>query len=121
YSIANAPRPDGTLSLHVRAQPGGWVSGALVRHSRPGDTLLLGPAAGAMTLDPASARGLLLIGAGTGLAPMKALAEQAAANGRETCLLVGARTADDLYDLPDLRRLEGASETLRVVPVLSRS
>src|SRR5690606_5962710 len=44
YSIANAPRPDGTLSLHVRARPAGWVSGALVRHCAPGDTVLLGPA-----------------------------------------------------------------------------
>ncbi|XRQ14905.1 globin domain-containing protein [Actinomadura welshii] len=121
YSIANAPRPDGTLRLHVRARPAGWVSGALVRHCGPGDTVLLGPAAGAMTLDPGSARGLLLIGCGTGLAPMKALAEQGAAAGRGVHLLVGARTRTGLYDLPGLRRLEAAHPGLRVVPVLSRS
>ncbi|MGH3243628.1 MAG: FAD-binding oxidoreductase, partial [Spirillospora sp.] len=81
YWIANAPRPDGTLRLHVRALPGGWVSGALVRHTAPGDTVLLGPATGPMALDPRSERGLLLIGGGTGLAPMKALAEQAVTTG----------------------------------------
>lgn len=121
YSIANAPRPDGTLSLHVRARPAGWVSGALVRHCAPGDTVLLGPATGAMVLEPGSARGLLLIGGGTGLAPVKALAEQAAASGRRLHLLVAARTGAGLYDLPALRRLEEAHPGVRVVPVLSRS
>lgn len=123
YSIANAPRPDGMLRLHVRARPGGWVSGALVRHTAPGDTVLLGPAAGTMTLDPGSDRALLLVGGGTGLAPVKALAEQAAASrpDRDVRLLVGARTARGLYDLPELRLLESAAARLRVIPVLSRA
>ncbi|GAA4097948.1 globin domain-containing protein [Actinomadura miaoliensis] len=121
YSIANAPRPDGTLSLHVRAVPGGWVSGALVRHTRVGDTLLLGPARGTLTLDPGCDRDLLLVAGGTGLAPLKALAEQELAWGRErrVHLVVGARAPLDLYDLPDLRLLESGHPRLRVVPVPS--
>ncbi|MFC4053836.1 globin domain-containing protein [Actinomadura syzygii] len=123
YSVANAPRVDGTLRLHVRARSGGWVSGALVRGTAPGDTVLLGPAEGTMTLDPGSPRGLLLIGGGTGLAPMRALAEQAAVCGRDhdVRLLVAARTARGLYDMAELRGLEAACPGLRVVPVLSRS
>ncbi|MFD0689465.1 globin domain-containing protein [Actinomadura fibrosa] len=123
YSIANAPRRDGTLRLHVRAVPAGWVSGALVRHTRPGDTVLLGPAQGAMTLDPESERDLLLIGGGTGLAPVKALAEQAVRSEtrREVRLLVGARTEADLYDLHDLTMLAAAHPALTVVPVLSET
>lgn len=123
YSIANAPRPDGLLRLHVRARPAGWVSGALVRHTGQGDTLLLGPPGGGMTLDPGSDRPLLLAGGGTGLAPMKALAEQAAASGRDrdVRLLVAARHETGLYDLPELRLLESAHPRLRVVPVLSRA
>jgi hemoglobin-like flavoprotein len=42
YSIVNPPRPDGTLTLRVKAIPGGLVSTALVYHTRPGDILLLG-------------------------------------------------------------------------------
>lgn len=121
YSIANAPRSDGVLRLHVRAQPAGWVSGALVRHTRAGDSVLLGPAMGAMTLDHASDRDLLLVAGGTGLAPLKALAEQVVMSGRHrnVHLLLGARTERDLYDLPDLRLLESSYPGLRVIPVLS--
>ncbi|MQY09111.1 globin domain-containing protein [Actinomadura macrotermitis] len=121
YSVANAPRADGLLRLQVRAVPGGWVSGALVRHTAAGDSLLLGPALGAMTLDADSGRDLLLVAGGTGLAPLKAVAEQAIGSGRrrDVHLLVGARTERDLYDLPGLRLLESTCPWLRVTPVVS--
>lgn len=121
YSIANAPRSDGMVRLHVRALPGGWVSGALVRHTAAGHSLLLGPAMGGMTLDPESDRDLLFVAGGTGLAPVKALAEQVIMSGRHRNihLLAGASREADLYDLPDLRLLESSYPWLRVVPVLS--
>src|SRR5262249_24436441 len=40
YSIANAPRADGTVDLHVRDRDG-WVSAAVVRRVRPGDVVRL--------------------------------------------------------------------------------
>ncbi len=121
FSVANAPRADGLLRFHVRALPAGWVSGALVRHTKVGDTLLLGHAAGAMTIDPDSERDVLCVAGGTGLAPLKALAEDAVRRDapREIRLLFGARTAAELYDLTDLRALESISPRLRVLPVVS--
>lgn len=121
YSLASAPDSDGLLRFHVRALPAGWVSGALVRHTTVGDTLLIGHAAGTMTLAPDSDRGILCVAGGTGLAPLKALVEEAARADlpREIHLLVGARTAADLYDLPDLLALEARTRGLRVVPVVS--
>jgi NAD(P)H-flavin reductase/hemoglobin-like flavoprotein len=121
YSVANAPRRDGLLRFHVRALPGGWVGGALVRHLRIGDTLLLGRAAGTMTLEADSERPILCVAGGTGLAPLKALVEEATGRGlhRDIHLLYGARTEHGLYDLPDLRALEERTPWLRVVPVVS--
>ncbi|MEU8260789.1 FAD-binding oxidoreductase [Micromonospora sp. NPDC048999] len=43
YCPANAPRPDGTIELHVRAVPDGTVSTSLVHDVRPGELLYLGP------------------------------------------------------------------------------
>jgi NAD(P)H-flavin reductase/hemoglobin-like flavoprotein len=121
YSIANAPAEDGLLRFHVRAVPAGWVSGALVRHTRVGDSLLLGPAAGSMTLDPDSDRDILCVAGGTGLGPLKALVEEAVRGNvrREIDLLVGARTRDGLYDRPALEALEASCPTLRVTSVVS--
>ena len=123
YSIANAPRRGGLIELHVRAVPGGLVSNTLVHHSVTGDCVLLGAAAGAMTLAE-SDRDLLCVAGGTGLAPIKALIEQAlalpsAGRLRKITLFVGARQHFDLYDLEDLQLLESACPALRVIPVLS--
>jgi NAD(P)H-flavin reductase/hemoglobin-like flavoprotein len=121
YSPANAPREDGTIELHVKAAPGGQVSGALVSSVEVGDVLTLGPPVGTgLTLDALSGRDLLLLAGGTGLAPLKALVEQAgAAGGRRISLFAGARTGADLYDLPALQRLAAALPWLTVVPAVS--
>ncbi|MCW2918031.1 MAG: flavohemoprotein [Actinomycetia bacterium] len=121
YSIANAPREDGVLRFHVRAIPAGWVSGSLVRDTRVRETLLLGPPMGSMALDPESDRDLLLVAGGTGLAPLKAIAEQVILSGRHRNihLVLGARTERDLYDLRDLRLLQSVYPWLHVVPVVS--
>ena len=124
YSIANAPRSSGLLDLHVRAVPGGMVSTALVRHAAIGDTVLLGPARGEMTLPGDPGRDLLCVAGGTGLAPIKAIVEEVALGrtagmpGRIT-LFAGARRQQDLYDLPDLQRLQAACPGLEILPVLS--
>lgn len=120
YSIANAPRPDGTVRLHVRTIPGGWVSTALTRHTRVGDTLLLGPPSGGVPL-PDGERDILAVAGDTGLAPLKAIVEHVIASGLRprVCLVHGARTAAELYDIPDLVRMQSAWPWLRVVPVVS--
>ncbi|MEV5818726.1 FAD-binding oxidoreductase [Micromonospora haikouensis] len=122
YSPANAPRPDGTMELHVRAVAAGTVSGALVDGVRPGEPLLLGPPCGiSLLLDPSPWHDLLLVAGGTGLAPLRALVEQLAAapDGRRVTLVAGARTPADLYDRATLAELEAAHEWLTVVPAYS--
>jgi NAD(P)H-flavin reductase len=123
YSIANAPRPDGLLRLHVRAVSGGLVSPILVHQVRIGDPLVLGAAAGTMTADTQSARDVLCLAGGTGLAPVKAIIEAIisapAARRREIVLYYGARLDRDLYDLPELREMELAYPELQVIPAVS--
>jgi len=124
FSIANAPRENGLIDLHVRAVRGGLVSGSLVHNTRPGDTVLLGPAQGEMTVSAELDRDLLCIAGGTGLAPLKAIIEGLLRGGgpfwrRKITLWFGARTEQDLYDLPDLRVLESICPGLKVIPVVS--
>jgi NAD(P)H-flavin reductase/hemoglobin-like flavoprotein len=130
FSIANAPRANGLIDLHVRAVPGGMVSGSLVHHCALGDTVLLGPARGEMSMPARTDRDLLCIAGGTGLAPIKAIIEGIVAGvtggdgatqgvARKIGLLFGARTEKDLYDLTALRELESACPALTVTPVVS--
>jgi NAD(P)H-flavin reductase/hemoglobin-like flavoprotein len=123
YSVASRARDDGLMTFHVRAVPGGWVSNALVRYAAPGTELILGPALGTMTLDRAGQRDLLCVAGGTGLAPIKAIIEQAiresSACPRQIFLFYGARTRAELYDLQDLYRLTDAYPRFLLTPVTS--
>jgi NAD(P)H-flavin reductase/hemoglobin-like flavoprotein len=121
-SPANAPRPDGVIEFHIRLVNGGPVSGALVQILRPGDVLRLGaPVGRRLTVPPGDRADLLLLAGGTGLAPMRAVVEQVAAEGgnRRVYLFAGSRRADDLYDLPTLSRYAQMYPWLTVVPAVS--
>jgi NAD(P)H-flavin reductase/hemoglobin-like flavoprotein len=123
YSIAGCPREDGLVQLHVKVIPGGWVSNALVRSTYPGSQLTLGPPLGTMTLAPAGDRDLVCVAGGTGLAPIKAIVEQAVRDSadcpRRIHLFCGARRREELYDLPALWRLADDWPGLQVIPVAS--
>ena len=121
YSVANAPRGDGTLDFHVRLIDGGALSMALTRKLAVGSRLRLGPPVGTLTFDAGSRRDVLLVAGSTGLAPLKAITEQIGElpSPPQVDLFFGAQTADGLYDLPDLEKMSARSPWLRVVPAVS--
>jgi NAD(P)H-flavin reductase len=121
YSIANAPRADGTLEFHVRAVAAGWVSSALVWRGAVGDTVRLGAPMGMLEIDPVSLRDVLFVAGGTGLSPVKSLLEDMATwnRGRGVTVLYGGKHRDHLYDLPSLRDLARGYRWLTVVPAVA--
>lgn len=121
YSMANAPREDNTIDFHVRAVGAGWLSGALVRRLQVGDRIRIAAPMGSMMLEPTSARDIVCVAGGTGLAPIKALIEEFARTNRTRWvhLYFGARDRDDLYDLDDLKRMAARLPWLTVTPVCS--
>ncbi|MFJ4687873.1 globin domain-containing protein [Streptomyces sp. NPDC088789] len=120
YSFASAPRSDGLLTFHVKAVPAGWVSNALVHRARPGDVVRLGPPSGSMTVDHTTDSGLLCLGGGTGIAPIKALVEDVAEHGerRPVEVFYGARTDLDLYDIDTMLRLQQVHPWLSVRAII---
>lgn len=121
YSMANAPRHDGTFDLHVRIIDGGLVSSALARNIRVGARLRLGAPVGTLGLDLNSRRDIVLAAGSTGLAPLKAIIEQAAGLGDppRMHLVFGARTAAELYDLAELEKMAARWPWLTVTPAVS--
>lgn len=117
---ANAPSDDGMLEFHVRAVEGGWVSRALVGHARVGDQWRIGAPMGRMHVDREGDRDVLMIGGGTGLAPLRSIIDELAqyGNNPRVHLFYGGRTREDLYDLENLQRLAMSNPWLSITPVL---
>ena len=119
--MANAPRHDGTIDFHVRIIDGGAVSSALARSVGVGSRLRLGAPVGTLRLDMNSRRDVLLAAGSAGLAPLKAIIEQAAGldDPPRMHLVFGARTATGLYDLADLEKMAAHWPWLTVTPAVS--
>ena len=93
YSFNGIDRHAGEIELIVKPLGPG---GERVAASRPGDTLdLLGPLGTAFVVHRAS-RNLLLVAGGTGIAPMKVLAEQESPR-RNVTLVMGGRSIHHLW------------------------
>lgn len=123
YSVANAPRVDGTVELHVREVPGGAFSAWWFAQAKPNDLLRLNGPLGTCVLRDIAGRHLVMLATGTGLAPIKAMLESlallsATERPASTRVYWGARHEVDLYWTPS-PELSGLD--LQFTPVLSRA
>lgn len=100
YSIANAPRADGRISLLVTRFPDGPVSGWVHGRLRVDDEVLLAGPYGTFLPGADSGRPVLLLAAGSGLAPVRALAEDLLERhpARRVALFHSVRTAEHAID-----------------------
>lgn len=69
YSLTHGPRPDGCISVTVKAVPQGLVSNHLVQEARPGTLVHLEQAAGEFVLKTTHDK-LLFVTAGSGITPV---------------------------------------------------
>ena len=121
YSLASLPR-DGWLELHVRRAPEGLVSGWL-HGLRAGDEVsVAGPHGQCFHVADDQDRKLVLVGAGTGLAPLLGIARDALEQGHRgpIDLVHGALDPSRLYLRDELRALAALAPQLRVHAVVLR-
>ena len=99
FSLANAPHRDELLELHVRHVPGGAFSDQVFGGMKEKALLRLEGPLGTFFLRDDSPRPLLLMGGGTGFAPLKGMLEHAFETGltRPMHLFWGVRALRDLY------------------------
>lgn len=121
FSLANPPHADAELELHVRRVPGGFFSNYVFEQMA--DKALLrfqGPLGGFFLREDAN-RPLILIGGGTGFAPLKAMLEHAFHIGLNQPLHLywGVRAKIDLYLDALPRRWTQAHPHFQYTPVLS--
>jgi toluene methyl-monooxygenase electron transfer component len=123
YSFASAPgkEPVSVVRFHVRHVPGGAFTTWLHSEARVGQRLEGHGPYGDFWLRPAAAP-ILAIAGGSGMAPLKALLEQALADGvsRDVVYFFGARRREDLYCLEEMDRLRASWPAgFTFIPVLS--
>jgi NAD(P)H-flavin reductase/ferredoxin len=124
YFSPTAPmdRPyDGrTLRLHVRRIPDGRVSPAIGHEIQPGHPVTLNGPFGSAYFRPGLSNRLVLIGSGTGFAPIWSIADAAMEENpwRKMVLIAAAKTMPSLYMAPAFRRLREYPNA-RFIPTVS--
>ena len=119
YSIANAPRGDGSLELHIGRVANGRFTSYVHERLQPRDILRFEGPFGEFGFTDEAERRVILLAGGTGIAPIKAMLESLAKTDkrRELHLYWGCRHKDGLYAIEQIRALRCA----RVTPVLSKA
>jgi NAD(P)H-flavin reductase len=122
YSLASVPELDEYLELHVRRLPDGRVSGWIHDELRVGQTLAVrGPGGNCFYVPGQPEQPLLLIGTGSGLAPLYGILRDALRHGHTgpIRLFHGSRSADGLYLTGELRELARTHAQFDYVPCVS--
>lgn len=107
YSIASLPH-ESMIELHIRLIPNGKMSSWLLNEARPGTELSFrGPFGTCFYLPDRPEQPLLLVGTGTGLAPLYGIARAALTQNHQgpIWLFHGALTGKGLYLVNQLREL----------------
>lgn len=122
YSVANAPRADGLISLLVTRIAGGQVSTWAHERLAPGDTVAISGPFGTFVDDLERGAPAVYLAAGSGLAPIRALIEAALPAGRRRSLTLvfSARTEADVLDRERFAAWEARYGQFRYVRTLTR-
>ncbi len=122
YSLASVPHLDECLELHVKRLPDGTMSNWIFDELGLGDALDIdGPNGKCFYVPGAPEHDMLMIGNGTGLAPLYGIARDALHSGHtgEIRLYHGSRHAAGLYLANALREIEAKYPNFHYIPCVS--
>ncbi len=121
FSIANPPEDGRHLELHVRRVSTSGFTGQLFDSMGPGTLLRIEGPLGQFWFHGESPRPSIMIGGGTGYAPLRAMLRQLLAreDRRPLTFYWGGRDVADLYEHDWLRQLESRRPGFSYRPVLS--
>lgn len=122
FSMANAPRANDGVQLHVRIVPGGLFGERILPTMAAGDELELElPFGGFALRDEVPDRPVLMISGGTGFAPMQSILDDALARqpDRKFILYWGSRDVKGLYALDQVERWKRRHPNFSFIPVIS--
>jgi len=122
YSIANTPKESGILEFHIRELADGQFSSWLHNDIKMGDTIAVSEPQGHCFYIPERAdEDLVLIGTGTGLAPLVGILHDALEKGHtgSITLFHGSSVLEDLYRVKEMRELAEKHVNFSYFPCIS--
>ena len=121
FSIASSPSEQDFIELHVKYVDGGGFTGHVFEGMKTGEILRLEGPLGTFFLRLNSPRPILMMGGGTGFAPLKAMIEDLihAGDERPITLYWGVRSEADLYANALIEAFGRQHPNFDYVPVLS--
>lgn len=123
FSIASAPSETEFLELHIRHVEGGGFTGHVFSNMQVKEIVRLEGPLGTFFMRRSSNRPVIMVGGGTGFAPLKSMIEELIEAGetRPVELYWGVRREGDLYARELIAEWEKALPDFRFVPVLSEA
>lgn len=123
YSVASTPATPDRIELHIKRTPGGaCTDGWVFKHLAVGEAVSLSGPYGRFSFRPLRPAPVLLLGGGTGLAPLKSMVQDIAETGGEHSVILyhGVATRTDLYDHELLEAWDAEYDWFSYRPALSR-
>lgn len=122
YSIANAPTNDGEIILQITRVPDGETSNWVHDNLVAGSMLNMAGPYGTFIGDPSTDGPVLCLVAGTGLAPILALADAALRRGfkQQVHLVFSAQKEEDIYDKGLMAFWNAKHRRFKFIPTLTR-
>lgn len=122
WSIASPPSSTRQIELTVKRTPGGrGTDGWIFKDLKAGDQVRVVGPYGRFFARPLREKPMIMVGGGTGLAPLKSMVTHLLAEGieDEIYLYHGGREFIDLYDVDYFRGLEAEHDNFHYRPCLS--
>lgn len=121
FSMGNPPGEQQRLEFLIKKYPGGAFSSALADGVSVGDAVAVRGPFGTCFRREGRNGPLILVGGGSGMAPLLSILLDQAASGedRPVRFFYGARTRRDLFGLDIFARLEAEMPDFRFIPALS--
>lgn len=120
FSIANAPRADGSIELHIGAEPGNQYAGQVIEKMTKDKVVNVEGGLGQAVIKPSNAQAIILLAGGTGFSYTLSLLQQLLSKPLEAPVQLywGTRTIQDMYAFDELNTFAQQHPLFTFIPVV---